>query len=356
MIGHDVSFRFSPAKKPAHGARPGGLSQSFHVSGAAQRLRTPSKSMYEGYVSFVNEATLLPGFRPHFAEIDGVRTRYFLGGEGAPLTMIHGLGGAAVNFTKLAPILARKRRVLIPDLPGHGLSEPFEHVDGIATYSRHVHKVAQLEGMLPGAVLGYSMGGVVALRLAVEEPEDVTALALVAPAGIVSTTRRAEIWLVVTGALRPAQVMTRFRGTFARRPRLRWLPFGLWGAAHPEALDPDAVIGFLEGPSQHTDVGSAGRALVRDDPRPDLDRVRCPAFLLWGSRDRLVPVGDGFEYARRLHAPIRVLPAAGHLIVGELPELCANVLEDFLDRVGEVDELPLETELVRQLRRERADA
>ena len=312
--------------------------------------------MHEGYVSFVNEATLLPGFRPHLAEIDGVRTRYFLGGEGAPLTMIHGLGGAAVNFTKLAPILARKRRVLIPDLPGHGLSEPFEHVDGIATYSRHVHKVAQLEGMLPGAVLGYSMGGVVALRLAVEEPEDVTALALVAPAGIVSTTRRAEIWLVVTGALRPAQVMTRFRGTFARRPRLRWLPFGLWGAAHPEALDPDAVIGFLEGPSQHTDVGSAGRALVRDDPRPDLDRVRCPAFLLWGSRDRLVPVGDGFEYARRLHAPIRVLPAAGHLIVGELPELCADVLEDFLDRVGEVDELPLETELVRQLRRERADA
>jgi len=312
--------------------------------------------MHEGYVSFVHEATLLPGFRPHFAEIDGVRTRYFLGGEGAPLTMIHGLGGAAVNFTKLAPILARKRRVLIPDLPGHGLSEPFEHVDGIATYSHHVHRVAELEGMLPGAVLGYSMGGVVALRLAVEEPEDVTALALVAPAGIVSTTRRAEIWLVVTGALRPAQVMTRFRGTFARRPRLRWLPFGLWGAAHPEALDPDAVIGFLEGPSQHTDVGSAGRALVRDDPRPDLDRVRCPAFLLWGSRDRLVPVGDGFEYARRLHAPIRVLPAAGHLIVGELPELCADVLETFLDRVGEVDELPLETELVRQLRRERADA
>jgi len=312
--------------------------------------------MHEGYFSFVIGATLLPGFRPHFAKIDGVRTRYFLGGEGPPLTMIHGLGGAAVNFTKLAPILARRRRVLIPDLPGHGLSEPFEHVEGIATYSRHVHKVAELEGMLPGAVLGYSMGGVVALRLAVEEPEDVTVLALVAPAGIVSTTRRAEIWLAVTAAIRPAQVITRFRGTFARRPRLRWLPFGLWGAADPESLDPEQVLGFLEGPSQHTDVGSAGRALIGDDPRPDLDRVRCPAFLVWGSRDRLVPVGDGFEYARRLRAPIRVLFGAGHLIVGELPEPCAGVLEDFLDRVGEIDELPLETELVRQLRRERADA
>jgi pimeloyl-ACP methyl ester carboxylesterase len=210
--------------------------------------------------------------------------------------------------------------------------------------------------MLPGALLGYSMGGVVALRLAVEEPEDVTALALVAPAGIVSTTRRAEIWLAVTAAIRPAQVMTRFRGTFARRPRLRWLPFGLWGAADPEALEPDAVIGFLEGPSQHTDVQSAARALLGDDPRPDLDRVRCRALLVWGARDRLVPLKDGFEYARRLRAPIRVLPAAGHLVVGELAGACADVLEGFLDRVGQVDELPLEAELVGQPRRERADA
>jgi pimeloyl-ACP methyl ester carboxylesterase len=283
---------------------------------------------------------LLPGFTPHFAEIGGVRTRYFLAGEGPPLTLVHGLGGAAV----------------IPDLPGHGLSEPFPHVDGLTTYARHVGAVARHEGMLPGAVLGYSMGGVVAVRLAVEEPADVRALALVAPAGIVSTTRRAEIWLAVTALVRPAQVMTRFRGTFARRPRLRWLPFGLWGAADPPALDPDAVLGFLEGPSQHTDVRSAGRALLGDDPRPDLDRVRCRTILVWGARDRLTPLADGFEYARRLRAPIRTLPAAGHLLVGELPEECVAVLEDFLDGVGEVDELPLEAELLRQLARESADA
>ena len=312
--------------------------------------------MNAGYVSFVAEATLLPGFTPHFAEIDGIRTRYFLAGEGPPLTLVHGLGGAAVNFTKLAPLLARRRRVLVPDLPGHGLSAPFERVEGIATYSRHVHALAEREGMLPGAVLGYSMGGVVALRLAVEDPDDVTALALIAPAGIVSGTRRAQIWLAVTAALRPAQVMTRFRGTFARRPRLRWLPFGLWGAADPPALEPDAVLGFLEGPSQHTDVGSAGRALLADDPRPDLDRVRCRTLLVWGARDRLVPLKDGFEYARRLRAPIRVLPAAGHLVVGESPEPCAALLEGFLDRVGQVEELPLEAELVRELGRERTDA
>jgi pimeloyl-ACP methyl ester carboxylesterase len=304
----------------------------------------------------VSEATLLRGFEPRVANVDGVRTRYFVGGEGPPLVVVHGLGGAAVNFTLLAPLLARRHRVLIPDLPGHGKTEPLERADDLTAYADHVAALAELEDMVPGPFIGYSMGAVIALRLAVSRPQSVTGLALVAAAGIVSVSRRAEIWLAVTGALRPAQVMTRFRGTFARRPRLRWLPFGLWGAVDPPALPPEGVLGFLEGPSQHTDVGMAGRALLRDDPRPDLDHVRCPVLLIWGSRDRLVPLVDGFEYARRLRAPIRTLPAAGHLLVGEQPHACAGILVDFLDRIREVEELPLDAELVRQLGGERADA
>jgi pimeloyl-ACP methyl ester carboxylesterase len=46
-----------------------------------------------------------------------------------------------------------------------------------------------------------------------------------------------------------------------------------------------------------------------------------------------VPLEDGFEYARRLRAPIRVVPAAGHLVIGEAPETCAQILEDFLRSV-----------------------
>jgi pimeloyl-ACP methyl ester carboxylesterase len=305
----------------------------------------------------VSEAILVrAGFESRVAEVGGARTRYFVGGEGPPLVVVHGLGGAAVNFTELGPLLARRRRVLIPDLPGHGRSEPLPRVGGLTSYAEHVAALAELEGMLPSPLLGYSMGGVIALRLAVARPEDVPALALVSAAGIVSVTKRAQIWLAVTGVLRPAQVMTRYRATFARRPRLRWLPFGLWGAVDPPALSPQGVLGFLEGPSQHTDVGAAGRALLRDDPRSDLDGVRCPVLLVWGARDRLVPLEDGFEYARRLRAPIRTLPAAGHLLIGEQPRECAQILESFLDGVGEVDELPLEAELFRQLGRERADA
>jgi pimeloyl-ACP methyl ester carboxylesterase len=312
--------------------------------------------MVTGYGSAVSEATLMRGFRPHVAEIGGIRTEYWLGGEGPPLVLVHGLGGAAVNFTELAPRLARRHRVLVPDLPGHGGTAPLPRVESVDDLAEHVAAVADREQMLPAAVLGYSMGGVVALRLAVARPEATSSLSLVAPAGIVSATGRARVWVAVVGILRPARIVSRLRTSIARRRSLRRLAFGYWGAADPGALSPEAVLGFLDGPRRHTAVGPAGWALVKDDPRQDLDRVRCPTMLLWGARDRLVPLADGFEYARRLRCPIRTLPAAGHLLVGEEPEACARLLEEFLDRVGEVDELPLDAELLGELGGQRADA
>ena len=68
----------------------------------------------------MTRATLLRAFESHVAEIGGIRTRYWVGGDGPPLVLVHGLAGAAYNFTELAPFLARRHRVLIPDLPGHG--------------------------------------------------------------------------------------------------------------------------------------------------------------------------------------------------------------------------------------------
>lgn len=275
-------------------------------------------------------ATLMRGFRPHVAQIRGIRTEYWVGGEGPPLVLVHGLGGGAVNFTGLAPLLARSHRVLVPDLPGHGGTEPLPQVESLSDLAAHVVAVAEHEKMLPAAVLGYSMGGVVAVHLVADRPAAASSLALVAPAGIVSTTKRARLWVAIVGILRPARLAARARGLIARRPNLRRLVFGYWGADDPVVLSGEAVLGFLEAPSRHTDVDTAGWALVRDDPRQDLERIRCPSLLLCGARDRLVPLADGFEYARRLRCPIRTVPGAGHLVVGEQPEACAEILEEFL--------------------------
>jgi pimeloyl-ACP methyl ester carboxylesterase len=130
--------------------------------------------------------------------------------------------------------------------------------------------------------------------------------------------------------LKPARLASRHRRRIARSRILRTAVFGYWEACDPAALSPRAVEGFLAGPRLHTDVDSAGWALVRDDPRPDLGRVRCPSLVLWGARDHLAPAEDAFEYARRLRGSLRVVPACGHLLIGERPDACRAAIEDFL--------------------------
>jgi pimeloyl-ACP methyl ester carboxylesterase len=290
--------------------------------------------MVTEYVYEVRTATLLRGFEPHVAEIGEIRTRYWVGGSGPPLVLVHGLGGAAYNFTLLAPLLAEGRRVLVLDLPGHGGTAPLPAVESLADFAAHVALVAEHEEMLPAAFVGYSLGGVVTLRLAAEQAEAVSALALISSAGIVSLTRRAGLWLDVVSTFRPARLVARARDAVARFPNLRAGVFGYWGAEDPRSLSPEAAAGFLTAQPEHQDVESASRALRREDPRTYLDRVHCPALVLWGARDRLIPLEDGFEYARRLPAPLRVVPAAGHLVVGEYPEECAALLFDFLETSG----------------------
>jgi pimeloyl-ACP methyl ester carboxylesterase len=293
-------------------------------------------------VSVRSDATLLEGFRSLFAEFRGARLRYFAAGAGRPVVLVHGLGGAATNWTRLAPLLTPSRRIIVPDLPGHGRSGSIGRHGDLSAYADCICAILERETTAPAALVGHSMGGVVALRLAVAHPARVSALALVESAGISSTSRRAEAFLALTGLLKPARHAGRLRHHIAPTSSLRALTFGYWGAGLARDLTAEAVLGFLEGGRDATDVAAASAALVRDDPRLDLDRVACPALVLWGSRDRMVPLEDGFEYARRLRAPIRVVAGAGHLLIGERPEECASILEEFLDGVGEVDELPLE--------------
>jgi len=110
--------------------------------------------------------------------------RYFVGGEGPPLILVHGLGGAAANWTELAPLLAPNHRLLVPDLPGHGGSEALPAVSGLEPFADRVALLAAREGMLPAPVVGHSLGGAVVLRLALRHPYDVSAIVLAAAAGL----------------------------------------------------------------------------------------------------------------------------------------------------------------------------
>src|SRR4051812_7665553 len=134
----------------------------------------------------MTEAKHLPGFQERWAEPRRAPVQYFVGGpEGAPpLLLIHGLGGSAANWTAVAPAIARERRVLVPELPGHGLSAPLAAAPGLAPFADALAAVLAQEGVERTPVVGHSMGGAVALRLAVRWPALVSGIVLAAAAGI----------------------------------------------------------------------------------------------------------------------------------------------------------------------------
>jgi pimeloyl-ACP methyl ester carboxylesterase len=280
----------------------------------------------------VTDAKAFCGFEERLAEVKGCSLRYFIGGpkRGAPVVLVHGLGGCAANWVDVAPRLAETRRVLIPELPGHGLSTPLPTVPNLAVFADRIAVVAEHQGMLPAAFVGHSLGGVVSLRLALRRPDDVTALVLAAAAGISSTTRRAKYGLRILGIIGPRRLVAPWAESVAGSAFLRYAVFGRWGAADPLILSREAVDGFLEGTRLTSDSVSAARAVVEDDVRHDLDRLRCPTLVLWGARDNQLPVGDALDFARRLGAPLRVIADCGHLLIGERPELCAEAIESVL--------------------------
>ena len=132
------------------------------------------------------KATGLPGFEERALEARGSHLRYLVAGEGDPLVLVHGLGGSAANWLALAPLLLPGRRLIVPELPGHGGSSPLPAAPSLNPYADLLGLLLEHEGVAPGAVVGHSLGGAIALRLAIRRPEAVSSLVLAAAAGISS--------------------------------------------------------------------------------------------------------------------------------------------------------------------------
>jgi len=273
----------------------------------------------------------IEGFEERFLPVSGTRLRYLAGGSGPPVVLVHGLGGAAANWRLVAPALAAERRVLVPDLPGHGGTGPIAGDAGtLDPFAEAVLALAEAEDAVPAPWIGHSLGGLVSLRAASLRPEAVTGIVLAAAAGISSASSIGRATVTLIGVARPGRMLGRRRKRVARSRLGRTVAFGWWGVADPAALDPEIAEAFLAGPTRHTDTLTAGRALVASDPRGDLHRVTCRCLCLWGANDNWVPLADGMEYARRLRAPLRAIADCGHLLIGERPDAVVSAVNEFL--------------------------
>jgi len=254
--------------------------------------------------------------------------RYYAGGSGDPFVLLHGLGGSAGNWAELVAPLAERCRLLVVDLPGHGGTAALPRGAGMSDFAGVVAEVLTAESIDRAYIGGHSFGGLVALRLAQQRPELVRGLLLGAPAGIASGTRFARAAVLASTRLRPGRWVAPFRFRWADSVWYRRAIFRPWFVSDAEPFSAAATHALLAGIDEHADVAIAGRAMVDDDPRVDLEAVRCPVMLLWGARDTQLPLDDAFEYARRLRAKLRVVADCGHLVPLERPGAWLDAFDD----------------------------
>jgi pimeloyl-ACP methyl ester carboxylesterase len=225
-------------------------------------------------------------------EVDGRPVRCRVVGQGEDLVVVHGLSGSWRWWSPLAEKLAERSRLHLVELPRLGRLRAGELAGWLG-------RLLDAVGLGRVDVLAHSLGGLVATELAMEQPDRVRRLVLVAPAGV------------------PCG-----RGVLERT-----LPL------IEELYDVRTRLPTIIGDAVRTGPVSLVHGVVyvwERDIRAELGAVRAPTLLVWGDRDRLVPEQVAEEWQRLLPRSRLVRLPCGHVPMWEAPRELASCVLGFL--------------------------
>jgi pimeloyl-ACP methyl ester carboxylesterase len=233
-------------------------------------------------------------FSDTFVEVDGCKTHLRRGGAGDPLLFLHGASGAPVVMPFMEK-LAQRFDVLVPEHPGWGRSdEPewLENIHDVAYFYLDFLREQKLSGV---TIVGSSMGGWIAMEMAVRDTSRIKSLVLVSPAGIAAPgVLPADIFLLPPEEL----VRNLFFDEKLAQARL----------AQPEDVD-------ISLKNRHTTARLAWEPRLHDPHLGKwLHRIEVPVKIVWGREDRILPVGFVDEFKRLMpRAQVHILEKCGHL-------------------------------------------
>jgi pimeloyl-ACP methyl ester carboxylesterase len=266
---------------------------------------------------------------PRRIDVAGVSTPLLEGGDGPPLVLIHGQGGFAEIMMPLVRMTADRYRVIVPDLPGMGRSRITSGtLDGPRVTAWLAELIAKTCDQ-PPTVLGASMGGSIALRLAVARGDELRKVILVDSGSLGRFRPPPSLLFALLRFIRKpdrAGIHRMQRQLFRDADRVR--------AAAGKGIE--AVEDYQIDRARQPSVNAANRTLLRQvgtKPVPDeeLRGIRVPVEMIWGRHDRVMP----FRYAERASAaygwPLYPIDDAGHLPFVEQPQAFAAALRTALE-------------------------
>lgn len=256
----------------------------------------------------------LAGARRKHLRVGSVRLVYYVLGpeDGEPWVFLHGLGSVAATWGRTLFRLRRDCRLVIPELSAFGGSQLPGGVLDIRDGSRVVARLIEKEfGRRPVTVAGLSLGGWLAVRLALARPELIARLVLINTGGY-----RHQDWEAIEHLVRVSDmpgVEQLYKAMFVETP---------WVMHHSRG-------GFLQAYTSQPVRGALDR-LTEDDTfdDDDLRQLRMPVALIWGERDGLFRVDCARAMAEALpDATLDVLEGCGHAIHLECPERLADAVQ-----------------------------
>jgi 3-oxoadipate enol-lactonase len=284
-------------------------------------------------------ADLETGAEGSWAWIDGQPLHYQMeGADGAPwVVLLHGydVGGSATWSPTIPALLRAGTRVLAIDLKGFGHSAR----DTAPTYSVRAHAdlVARLlneQGVQEATVVGHGWGGMVALQLAVDQPQFVGRLVLLSP---VEDEARVAPWRHVAGLPYVGRLAVWAGGTggplWEILQRRGFHDPSLASASYLHAMrEPGRIVGTMDA------LLAMARSPEDSDLPAALPRVRAPVLVVAGEQDRVAPPHEAERLAAALpDATMVLLPGAGHALHVERSTEVNRLLVGFA-LTGSVDE------------------
>jgi 4,5:9,10-diseco-3-hydroxy-5,9,17-trioxoandrosta-1(10),2-diene-4-oate hydrolase len=239
---------------------------------------------------------------------------YWAGGAGdATVILLHGGADEGSTWAKTVPVLTGRHRVVVPDLPGHGESEPTQGPLPVGLIVESIGALVEQEAARgPVTIVGNSLGGWAALHLALLKPERVGRLVLEDAGGM--------LWL--------EPVVANFQ------PKDRAATLAMFKAT--TGPDTSVPAGFIldrlgerlrEGPMSRLLQASVVEFLLLDQ----LAQVRQRADLIWGDHDQTLPLKYAEAMAKRLpNAELHVIARAGHVPHREKPREFNELLQKIL--------------------------
>ncbi len=250
--------------------------------------------------------------------VGGLDIHYYCGGQGDPLLVIHGGAGGASAWLKNIRELARKYTVYAPDLPGYGLSQPFEGDYYIPELVDFIEKFSRRLGLKSFHLVGHSLGGGIALSYALKFPFRVTRLVLVSS---LCLGKEIALWVrVLSNCVLCRGLWKLFLGALKG---VKWLLGRLFATVElvlPFSRTSVELGRYISSFKEQTTV------LVNR-----LSEVMVPTLVVWGANDPIIPARQAYAAAALIpDCRVKVFTGSGHSVYRDRLHEFSRLLTDFL--------------------------